>query len=39
VGQFKLEQGQGAPALGHASSGTYASGAARGIGMRDLAFQ
>ncbi|MEZ2293781.1 methyl-accepting chemotaxis protein [Variovorax sp. RCC_210] len=39
VGQFKLEQGQGAPALGHAPSGVYASGAPRGTGMRDLAFQ
>jgi methyl-accepting chemotaxis protein len=39
VGQFKLEQGQGAPALGHASSGAYASGAARGAGMRELVFQ
>jgi methyl-accepting chemotaxis protein len=39
VGQFKLEPGQGAPALGHASSGAYASGAARGAGMREFAFQ
>ena len=38
VGQFKLEQGQGAPALGHAPR-AFASDAPRGIGMREVAFQ
>jgi methyl-accepting chemotaxis protein len=38
VGQFKLEQGHSAPALGHAPR-AFASDAPRGIGMREVAFQ